>query len=477
MAFCMTFPKSESAAQGEGLDFVFLFPYNKAMMEQMIQKVGRFIRQQNLLEQGDQVAAGISGGADSVCLLFCLSGLSAKIGFTLTAVHVHHGLRGEEADGDEAFVKELCGRLGVPCMCSRVDVAALARERRISVEEAGRAARYEILRREAKGGKIAVAHHQSDQAETVLFHLLRGTGIKGAAGMAPRAGDVIRPLLFLSRREIEAFLRERGQAWREDGTNRDLYYTRNRIRNQLLPLAKEGVNARSEEHLAAFAGQARELDELLDRLAENFLTQCRSGENEIRLPQKELIKQPAVLGKRILLTAIGQVSGSRRDIGKAHLDAVWELLKKPVGSRIRLPGGFSARQEYEMLRIGREEEEHAAAALPAAKFRIIQQKDFPKIRENRYTKCFDYDKIKNSAILRFRQQGDYLELSGGGRKTLHRYMIDEKIPAPERGRIPVLADGSHILWVVGRRVSAFYQVTKDTQRILCVTVGGKEDGK
>lgn len=445
-------------------------------MEPIIQKASRLIRQEHMVEQGDQVAAGISGGADSVCLLFCLARLSEEMGFYLTAVHVHHGLRGEEADGDEAFVRELCGRLGVPCVCRRADVAALAEARRISVEEAGRIARYEILRREARGGKIAVAHHQSDQAETVLFHLLRGTGIRGAAGMAPKSGDVIRPLLFCSRREIEEFLRGQGQTWREDATNREPDYTRNRIRNHLIPMAREEVNARAEEHLAAFAGQARELDAFLERLAGDFLARWGSGEEDISLPKKQLLEQPAILGKRILQNAAAQALGSRRDMGAAHLDALWELLQKPVGSRVSLPGGFLAKGEYETIRIGREEEIPRDPRLPLAGYRVIGQKDFPKIKENRYTKCFDYDKIKDSAVLRFRREGDYLELPGGGRKTLRRYMIDEKIPALERGRIPVLADGSHVLWVVGRRVSAFYQVTKDTQRILCVTVGGEEDG-
>lgn len=446
------------------------------MMEELIQKVSRWIRQQNLLEQGDQVAAGVSGGADSVCLLFCLSELAEKLGIHVVAVHVHHGLRGEEADLDERFVQELCNRLEIPCICRRADVAALAAQRKISVEEAGRLVRYDILRQEADGGKVAVAHHQGDQAETVLWNLFRGSGIKGAAGMAPQNGDIIRPLLTCTRTEIETFLRGRGQSWREDATNQDLCYTRNRIRNQILPLAKETVNHRSEEHLAAFAAQVREVDRLLDELAETMFAQCDRKEAQIFLPSDLLLEKPSVLGKRVALLAIEAASGSRRDIGAAHLNAAWELLEKPVGSRICLPGGFFVEREYRGLAIGKERQAEPEPLLPEVEFCEMNPKDFGKIRENRYTKCFDYDKIKDNAVLRFRRGGDYLELPGGGRKTLHRYMIDEKIPAIKRERIPVLADGSHVLWIVGYRKSAAYQVTKDTKRILCVTVGGKEHG-
>lgn len=437
-----------------------------------MQKVGRYIRQYGLVKQGDQITAGVSGGADSVCLLLCLASLAKQENFSLRAVHVHHGLRGEAADQDQVFVQELCRRLQVPCSCFGVDVAALARREHWSLEEAGRWVRYQILRREAGAGKVAVAHHQGDQAETILGNLLRGTGIRGAGGMAPESGGIIRPLLSCTREEIEAFLQEQGQEWREDATNQDACYTRNRIRLHLLPLAEQEINSRSQEHLAAFGEQARELDQLLEELSGPFLTQCVAQDGRIGLPAALLARQPAALGKRILLKAWEQAAGNSRDMGTLHWNGLWELLKKPVGASLDLPGGLKAERDYRYLWLGAPRPGPEAPALPAVSFQVLTRKDFSKNQENQCTKCFDYDKICDNAVLRYRREGDYLSLAGGGHKSLKKYMIEKKIPASERGRIPVLADGSHILWVVGYRTSAAYQVTEGTRRILRVTIGG-----
>ncbi len=438
----------------------------------MLQKVGRYIRQENMWKQGDQVTAGVSGGADSVCLLLCLAALAPGEGIRLQAVHVHHGLRGEEADQDQAFVEALCRRLEIPCICRRADVARLAKENRQSLEEAGRLARYAILRQEAGGGKIAVAHHQGDQAETVLGNLLRGTGIRGAAGMAPVSGPVIRPLLACTRQEIQEFLKEQGQEWREDASNQEDAYTRNRIRRHLLPLADREVNPRAQEHLAAFAQQARETDQLLEALAAPFLAQAVEREGRWGLPAALAAEQPPALGKRILAGLLERAAGSRKDVGAWHLNTLWELLEKPVGSRLDLPGGVRAERGYRFLWLGPQEAPEPEPSLPSMRQELLSRKEFLKTEENQCTKCFDYDKIKTSAILRFRREGDYLSLPGGKHKSVKKYMIEEKIPAPERGRIPVLADGSHILWVVGGRVSAEYRVTEETQRVLRVTIGG-----
>lgn len=448
------------------------FPYNGDMSEQMIQKVSRYIRQHGLVKQGDQITAGVSGGADSVCLLLCLAALAKGESFSLRAVHIHHGLRGEEADQDQAFVEELCRRLLVPCSCFAVDVAALAKRERRSLEEAGRKARYEILRREAGAGKVAVAHHQGDQAETILWNLLRGSGIRGAGGMAPESGGIIRPLLTCTRPEIEAFLREQGQEWREDATNRADCYTRNRIRLYLLPLMEQEINCRSQEHLAVFGEQARELDQLLEELSAPFLTQCVKQDGRLGLPAALLARQPAALGKRILSKAWERAAGSRRDVGALHWNGLWELLTKPVGTCLDLPGGLRAERDYRYLWLGAPRPERESPVLPAVSFQVLSRKDFSKNQENQCTKCFDYDKICSNVVLRFRREGDYLSLAGGGHKSLKKYMIEKKIPASERGRIPVLADGSHILWVVGYRTSAACQVTESTRRVLRVTVGG-----
>ena len=186
--------------------------------------------------QGDRIAVGLSGGADSVCLLLLLCGAREELGLDICAVHVHHGLRGAEADEDLSFAKELAERLGVEFESVRIDAREIARSKGVSVEEAGRGARYEALRRRAAGGLVAVGHHLDDQAETILMNIVRGSGLAGAAGMDWRSGDIIRPLLSVPRTEIEEWLRERGQSWRTDSTNLSDDYTRNRIRHSVMPV-------------------------------------------------------------------------------------------------------------------------------------------------------------------------------------------------------------------------------------------------
>ena len=216
--------------------------------EAVKQRVREYMRSWEMTEPGDGILAGVSGGADSVCLLFLLDELKAELGIRLAAFHLNHGLRGAEADRDEAYVKEICGRLGVPLAVAHENVAEYAASRGISGEEAGRILRYEHMKEAAERfscQKTATAHHRDDSAETVLFNMFRGSGLKGLSGIRPVRGEVIRPLLCLSRAEIAGYLEERGIPWCEDSTNGENVYTRNRIRNQLLPWVKENINARA----------------------------------------------------------------------------------------------------------------------------------------------------------------------------------------------------------------------------------------
>ena len=203
----------------------------------MLERVRAYAEKYQMIRPGDRIVAGISGGADSVCLLFLLRELCREKGAGLFAVHVNHGLRGAEAGEDEAYVRKLCGELKVPLRVFSFDVRGRAREEHLTLEEAGRLCRYEAFEEEAErigGTRIAVAHHAGDQAETVLFQLFRGSGLKGLAGIRPVRDNVIRPLLCTGREEIEAWLTERGIEWRTDSTNLTTDYTRNRIRGEIL---------------------------------------------------------------------------------------------------------------------------------------------------------------------------------------------------------------------------------------------------
>ena len=253
--------------------------------EAVKQRVREYMRSWEMTEPGDGILAGVSGGADSVCLLFLLDELKAELGIRLAAFHLNHGLRGAEADRDEAYVKEICGRLGVPLAVAYENVAEYAASRGISGEEAGRILRYEHMKEAAERfscQKTATAHHRDDSAETVLFNMFRGSGLKGLSGIRPVRGEVIRPLLCLSRAEIAGYLEERGIPWCEDSTNGENVYTRNRIRNQLLPWVKENINARAPEHILAAAELAAQADAYFAELAEKLL--AAAGDLE-RLPE------------------------------------------------------------------------------------------------------------------------------------------------------------------------------------------------
>ncbi len=211
-----------------------------------------YIRRNRLFSPGDRVIVALSGGADSVCLLVVLNELKEVLGLELKAVHVHHGLRGKEADRDSDYAGKLSETLGVPFACVRVDAALYAREHGMSVEEAGRHLRYQIFEKELlgfSGTKIAVAHHRDDQAETILYNLFRGTGLKGLGGMRPVRDKIVRPLLSVGREEILAYLAEKGISYCEDSTNAQTDYVRNRIRSRILPEIREQVNRRAGENI------------------------------------------------------------------------------------------------------------------------------------------------------------------------------------------------------------------------------------
>ena len=199
-----------------------------------MEKVRAYIEKQHMILAEDHIIAGISGGADSVCLFFVLLDLRDRMGISFTAVHVNHGLRGEAANRDEEFVRELCGQYGIPLEVFRVDLESISKKRKQSLEECGRNIRreaFEQIRERCGGTKIALAHHQNDNAETLLWNLARGTGLTGLGGIRPVNGRYIRPLLCLDRNEIEDLLRQRGQGYCTDDTNGDTEYTRNKLRH------------------------------------------------------------------------------------------------------------------------------------------------------------------------------------------------------------------------------------------------------
>ena len=565
----------------------------------MLQKVRNYIQDQHMILPGDGVIVALSGGADSVCLLVVLKKL-AQLGlqcqsagverqvtepetekehpcFALRAVHVNHGIRGAEADRDEAFARELCRTLQVPFIALHCQVPEYAAEHGLSEEEAGRILRYQILEAQAEAWereflaanlgaqaanrdepageredsaaglvnagecrgdsaadsssagehrvKIALAHHRNDNAETILHHLLRGSGLTGLAGIRPVQERRIRPLLGVGRGEIREYLNAEGIGWCEDSTNQSGDYTRNRIRNEVLPLLKDAVNAQAEEHIlqagqiigqadAYLADQAAEIWKTSGKLygKEKRDASCDSGNRDLatcwdsekqaakdciraEIPLATIRTQPDILKTYLIRHMLNLIHPSWKNITSRHFYQITELAEKQVGSRIDLPGGLIAMLGYETLVLTRNTgpdmafrkteaagpgygEEYSLEMDQALHMTVFSRQKDQEIPKNQYTKWFDYDKIKGTLSVRARRTGDYLILPSGGKKTIARFMIDEKIPKEERDHILLLAEDDHVLWVVGYRISEYYKIDNKTQNILQVTCdGGKDYGR
>ena len=453
-----------------------------------MEKVDYYIEKHNMINANEKIIVGVSGGADSLCLLFVLQEYRKKIPFTLLAVHVEHGIRGEESLADAAYVEQICRENGIWFTCISCDVPHLADEQKISLEEAARLARYqafEKVRREQQADKIAVAHYQNDQAETVLFRLARGTGIDGAGGIRPVNGCIIRPLLASSRKEIEAYLQEKNICWREDASNADTEYTRNCLRHHVLPVLEREVNEKTVAHLASLAEEMQQAQAYMERQvqkqAEQYMGQSALGQWSLDI--RALEQAEPIIQSYLLREILRRAGCSMRDVSRVHIEAVRALAKGQSGRMTVLPGGFQVRREFgklifvigdeKMKRSGNRKTDEPIT-VPGERetsqgrflFRVFPYEN-QIISQKRYTKWLDYDKINTDILLRTRRTGDFLTVNAqGGTKKLKRYFIEEKIPAKERENILLLAAGSEILWVVGYRINEAYKVTPQTKWIL-----------
>ncbi len=293
-------------------------------MTSLLQQVRRTIRRHALCPPGSRVLIGLSGGSDSVALVFLLRELSEHGGFSvLAAAHVNHHLR-PESSRDEQFCRELAARLGLPLTVESVDVRSYATSQRLSIEDAARRLRYESLHRcaiDIRADRVAVGHTRDDQAETFLLKLIRGAGMTGLGGIYPQRGDVIRPLLDVSREELREYLRAMGQSWVEDVTNADLKNPRNRIRHRVLPELNQAAGADTSTAIARAAGLAREDSQWLDNLADGrFASIVKEGPHGLEIEAAALDDEPPPVQRRILLKGL-RIVADGREIGLEHVES------------------------------------------------------------------------------------------------------------------------------------------------------------
>lgn len=446
-----------------------------------------------MLDYGDNVVVGVSGGADSLALLFSLLKLKDEYGLKLFVAHINHGLR-EEARGEADYVRALCETGDVPFYLKEVDINALSKEYSMGTEEAGRKVRYDFFKELTElvgGGKIAVAHNQNDLAETMLFNLARGTGIKGLSSIPPKRANVIRPFLCVDRKEIEEFLSCEGVEFCTDKSNFTSEYTRNRIRNIILPSLTENVSKKTVEHMAVTASMLREINEYLEKACDKAFEACliREDDNGLTYSKERLLKEDEYIQKCLVKRAIDELLPGNRDITHIHLESVTAILSLPGSKKVSLPYRMTVTASYEEVHFeigGSDKDEFEETEIvPGKRIKLFDgsiveaklfegSKDFD-YGQKQYTKCFDYDKINESLVVRARKTNDVICVnSSGGKKKLKDYMIDEKIPAAKRGTIPIIADGSNVWWVVGHRMSEEVKITEHTKKIIVITVFKEE---
>ena len=459
----------------------------------MEREILAYIKQNRMIGKNDVVLAGVSGGSDSMAMLRILKELQGKLDFTLRVVHIHHGIRGKEADRDRSFVENICRKWQIPCTVYCYDVPGLSREWKLGEEETGRIVRKEAFQREAavcgrkdSEIKIALAHNQEDLAETMLHNLCRGTGLRGLCTMRPVDGEIIRPILCLNRDKIAEYLKEKKISHIQDSTNLSDEYTRNRIRHHVLPAMENEINSRTVEHMAETARVLAAADDYFGKKGQELLDQCKAEDGY--LLDREFFEKDPIIQEYAVLEAFGRLAGKRKDYTSLHVEQVLSLQKKENGRYTEFPQKIRAVKEYGGVRLRKispqQEKKHRETEDLSGFFReipvpgtlespfgIFEAKIFfyknQKIEENKYTKWFDYDKIKNSPCVRTRRQGDFLVVNReGGRKKLNRVFIDEKIPASLRDKLPVVATDSEILWIPGGRMNEQYKITSTTGRVL-----------
>lgn len=464
----------------------------------MLKKIEQYVSKWDMLKKEDKVIAGVSGGADSICLLFVLRELQKRIPFELVVVHVNHGLRGKDADEDEAYVKDLCKKYGIACEIYSENVELIAKNRKQSTEEAGRDVRRTAFQKtmEAYGGtKIALAHHKNDSVETFFMNLARGTGIKGLGGIRPVAGVYIRPLLCLERAEIEAYLKEQEIPYREDATNASDDYTRNRIRNHVIPYMEQEVNAKTVSHISETMAQLQEIQTFLEEQTKKCFEMCvKEQKNGYLVLEESFIALPVVLQPLILKEVLVRISGKEKDLEEVHLQTLQTLFEKQVGKRVDLPYDMEGKRVYDGICLRKKNPAEVKSFCVEIDFsdglskeyqwgekritcRLVEKtsKDAGSM-EKSGTKCFDYDIISDKVCVRTRQPGDYITIHSDGRtQKLKSFFINEKIPEEKRDEILLVADGHHILWIAGMRTNSMYRVYEHTKRILEIRIDGGEN--
>ena len=470
-----------------------------AGQKQFYERIFKFIRQYQMIEAGERVLVGVSGGVDSVVLLHVLYQLRERLGIDLHVVHLNHQFRGKEAARDADFVRRCAFRLQLACTIESFDTPALIRQKKLSPQDAARQVRYkffETLASRINAQKIATAHHADDQAETVLLGMIRGVGIHGLGGIQPVLHQtIIRPFLTTTREQIEAYAQAEGLDYVFDSSNTSRKYLRNAIRLDLLPFLKQKFTPAIVKRLTAYAQLFQEDAFFIDKITrERYIQICRNVDDVINIDLELFTQENVTIQREIVYKAFEELTGSRHRLETDHARAVIELFtRKKVGKWLSLPEKVIAvRRSYPLGCLQRDREETLQRSIPPV-FLTIPGKttcdDFcveteifdttrPKLYRHRGTKTThvvsqytDYACLCLPITVRSRLPGDrFRPLGMQGKKSLKKFFIDRKVPRDKRNSIPLIVDNKGIIWVVGYSIDDRVKITENTKKIFACRV-------
>lgn len=458
-------------------------------MSSFVDNVLATIKKNNMIKSGDTVIIGVSGGADSLCLLHVLNTLKNELNIKLFAAHLNHQFRGIEADMDAEFVEQTCIAWDIPHLIRNFDVSAYAKEQGLSSEEAGREIRYKLfdeMKDAINGNKIAVAQNLNDNVETILMRLIRGTGLEGLKGIDAVRDDIIRPLLEQDRQSIEAYCKQNNLEPRIDKTNLQPIYLRNKIRLELIPYLRQRFNPSINEAIIRLGQVVREENNYLEQQTIELLNKLGEiKDSSIAIKTVSLKQLHPAMQKRLLRKAVETIANTLNGFEYKHFQGIIELFDKSTGAAIELPKDLKAYISYENLIICKKIENTDKKCYYKLKYdydnfideinemlrvKLIHIKELSTVPKSFNTVYIDADKIEHDIVVRSREQGDTFSPIGlKGSKKLKDYFIDKKIPREKRDQVLLLADGDEIVWILGSVISEKYKITSNTQNVIVLS--------
>lgn len=458
----------------------------------LVEKMLATISNYQMIECGQTILVGVSGGHDSVVLLHALASISSSLSIKLHAAHLNHSFRGEESDGDAEYVKELSEQLGIGFTIEKIDVPQYSKDMRLSHEEAARIIRYEFLTKTASSigaNKIALAHTADDQIETSLINYIRGTGIDGLAGIPPVRNQIIRPLIDVRRKDIIKYIKQTGLAPRQDSSNLVPVYTRNRIRLELLPYLRKYFRSDIDESILHLTELSKEDSAYLNLEAEKALADIviESSKNSVILDHNKFLEYPLSIQRRILRMSIRKIKGNIKDIGYIHIHNIIKLIGENKNFILNLPDNIDVEKIYDKLIVGISNDKQKEISysheikIPGVieitelglivQSAVIDRDGSTEISRNLDCITIDINKINPPLVVRNWLPGDRIQPLGmSGSKKLQDVFSDKKIPMSNRKHIPVVADQSGVIWVAGIIMADFVKVTNSTKKYLQIRI-------